>query len=412
MNKNLLTEFKQRGYFFQCTNEKNLENLLHRKKIFFYIGFDCTAPSLHVGSLIQIMCLRIFQKFGHTPIVLLGGGTTMVGDPSGKEESRKILSESEINNNIKKIKNIFSKFLNHKGANKVVYVDNKKWLAKLNYIKFLREYGKHFSINKMLTFDSVKLRLDREQSLSFLEFNYMILQAYDFLELFKKNNCILQIGGSDQWGNIINGVELIRKEKQEEAFGLTTPLITTSQGTKMGKTEKGAIWLDEKLLSSYDYWQFWRNTDDKDVIRYLYLFTELPHEEIDKCKNYSGNKINELKIILANEATKLLHGKEAAEKAQNTSITTFNEGLAGEELPSKIIKKENIDKKILLKDLLLEINFATSGSDFKRNLLNNAYRINNMIENNELRIISHADIINSQIKISFGKKKHFVLKIN
>ena len=412
MNKNLLTEFKQRGYFFQCTNEKNLENLLHRKKIFFYIGFDCTAPSLHVGSLIQIMCLRIFQKFGHTPIVLLGGGTTMVGDPSGKEESRKILSESEINNNIKKIKNIFSKFLNHKGANKVVYVDNKKWLAKLNYIKFLREYGKHFSINKMLTFDSVKLRLDREQSLSFLEFNYMILQAYDFLELFKKNNCILQIGGSDQWGNIINGVELIRKEKQEEAFGLTTPLITTSQGTKMGKTEKGAIWLDEKLLSSYDYWQFWRNTDDKDVIRYLYLFTELPHEEIDKYKNYSGNKINELKILLANEATKLLHGKEASEKAQNTSITTFNEGLAGEELPSKTIKKENIDKKILLKDLLLEINFATSGSDFKRNLLNNAYRINNMIENNELRIISHADIINSQIKISFGKKKHFVLKIN
>jgi tyrosyl-tRNA synthetase len=412
MNKNLLTEFKQRGYFFQCTNEKNLENLLHKKKIFFYIGFDCTAPSLHVGSLIQIMCLRIFQKFGHTPIVLLGGGTTMVGDPSGKEESRKILSENTISNNIKKIKNIFSKFLDHKGANKVIYVDNKKWLTKLNYIKFLREYGKHFSINKMLTFDSVKLRLDREQSLSFLEFNYMILQAYDFLELFKKNNCILQIGGSDQWGNIINGVELVRKEKQEEVFGLTTPLITTSQGTKMGKTEKGAIWLDEKLLSSYDYWQFWRNTDDKDVIRYLYLFTELTHEEIDKYKNYSGNKINELKILLANEATKLLHGNKAAEKAQNTSITTFNEGLAGEELPSKTIKKENIDEKILLKDLLLEINFATSGGDFKRNLLNNAYRINNIIENNELRIISHADIINNQIKISFGKKKHFVLKIN
>ena len=412
MNKNLLTEFKQRGYFFQCTNEKNLENLLHKKKIFFYIGFDCTAPSLHVGSLIQIMCLRIFQKFGHTPIVLLGGGTTMVGDPSGKEESRKILSENTISNNIKKIKNIFSKFLDHKGANKVIYVDNKKWLTKLNYIKFLREYGKHFSINKMLTFDSVKLRLDREQSLSFLEFNYMILQAYDFLELFKKNNCILQIGGSDQWGNIINGVELVRKEKQKEVFGLTTPLITTSQGTKMGKTEKGAIWLDEKLLSSYDYWQFWRNTDDKDVIRYLYLFTELTHEEIDKYKNYSGNKINELKILLANEATKLLHGNKAAEKAQNTSITTFNEGLAGEELPSKTIKKENIDEKILLKDLLLEINFATSGSDFKRNLINNAYRINNIIENNELRIISHADIINNQIKISFGKKKHFVLKIN
>ncbi len=329
-----------------------------------------------------------------------------------RRSREKFYLRTEISNNIKKIKNIFSKFLDHKGANKVIYVDNKKWLAKLNYIEFLREYGKHFSINKMLTFDSVKLRLDREQSLSFLEFNYMILQAYDFLELFKKNNCILQIGGSDQWGNIINGVELVRKEKQKEVFGLTTPLITTSQGTKMGKTEKGAIWLDEKLLSSYDYWQFWRNTDDKDVIRYLYLFTELTHEEIDKYKNYSGNKINELKILLANEATKLLHGNKAAEKAQNTSITTFNEGLAGEELPSKTIKKENIDEKILLKDLLLEINFATSGGDFKRNLLNNAYRINNIIENNELRMISHTDIINNQIKISFGKKKHFVLKIS
>ena len=411
MNKNLLTEFKNRGYFFQCTNEKNLENLLQEKKISFYIGFDCTASSLHVGSLIQIMCLRMFQKHGHTPIVLLGGGTTMVGDPSGKEESRKILSEDEIDNNIKKIKKIFTKFLDHKGKNKVIYVDNKKWLAKLNYIKFLREYGKHFSINKMLTFDSVKLRLDREQSLSFLEFNYMILQAYDYLELSKKNNCILQIGGSDQWGNIINGVELIRKERQQEVFGLTTPLITTAQGSKMGKTEKGAIWLDDKLLSSYDYWQFWRNTDDRDVVKYLNLFTELNTEEINKYKSYSGNKINELKILLANEATKLLHGEKAAKRAETTSIATFNEGLAGDDLPSKELKKQNIEKKIFFKDLVLEIKFATSGSDFKRNLINNAYRINNIIENNESRIISHLDIINDQIKISFGKKRHFVIKV-
>src|SRR5210317_1886489 len=248
MNKKLLTEFKNRGYFFQCTNENYLEKLLESKKISFYIGFDCTASSLHVGSLIQIMCLRLFQKYGHTPIVLLGGGTTLVGDPSGKEESRKILTEKEINNNIKSIKKVFSKFLDHKGKNKVIYVNNKKWLVNLNYINFLRDYGKHFTINKMLSFDSVKLRLDREQSLSFLEFNYMILQAYDYMKLYETHNCLLQIGGSDQWGNIINGVELIRRTKSKEAYGLTTPLIITSSGQKMGKTEKGAVWLDKELL--------------------------------------------------------------------------------------------------------------------------------------------------------------------
>ena len=275
MNKKLLTEFKNRGYFFQCTNENYLEKLLESKKISFYIGFDCTASSLHVGSLIQIMCLRLFQKFGHKPIVLLGGGTTMVGDPSGKEESRKILTEEQIEKNIQQIKGIFSKFLDRENMEKVVYVNNKKWLTKLNYIDFLRTYGKHFTLNRMLTFDSVKTRLEREQSLSFLEFNYMILQAYDYLELFKNNDCLLQIGGSDQWGNIVNGVDLIRKEIQGEAMGLTTPLITTAQGKKMGKTEDGAVWLNEDLVSTYDYWQFWRNTDDRDVIRYLYLFTEL-----------------------------------------------------------------------------------------------------------------------------------------
>ena len=411
MDKNLLTEFKNRGYFFQCTNENHLEKLLSNKKISFYIGFDCTAPSLHVGSLIQIMCLRLFQKYGHKPIVLLGGGTTMVGDPSGKEETRKILTESQIQKNINQIKNVFAQFLDSKGNNKVIYVNNKKWLSKLNYINFLREYGKHFTINKMLAFDSVKLRLEREQSLSFLEFNYMILQAYDYLELFKKNKCALQIGGSDQWGNIINGVELVRKEVQGEAFGLTTPLITTAQGTKMGKTESGAVWLNEDLVSSYDYWQFWRNTDDRDVIRYLYLFTEIETEEIKKYESYTGNKLNELKILLANEATILLHGNKAAEKAAETSKSTFEARSTGDDLPSKKIKKKEIEKGFLLKDILLEIKFASSGGDFKRNIKNNAYRINNIIENNEEKKITLKDSLNNQIKISFGKKKHFVVNI-
>ena len=411
MDKNLLTEFKNRGYFFQCTNENHLEKLLSNKKISFYIGFDCTAPSLHVGSLIQIMCLRLFQKYGHKPIVLLGGGTTMVGDPSGKEETRKILTESQIQKNINQIKNVFAQFLDSKGNNKVIYVNNKKWLSKLNYINFLREYGKHFTINKMLAFDSVKLRLEREQSLSFLEFNYMILQAYDYLELFKKNKCALQIGGSDQWGNIINGVELIRKEVQGEAFGLTTPLITTAQGTKMGKTESGAVWLNEDLVSSYDYWQFWRNTDDRDVIRYLYLFTEIETEEIKKYESYTGNKLNELKILLANEATILLHGNKAAEKAAETSKSTFEARSTGDDLPSKKIKKKEIEKGFLLKDILLEIKFASSGGDFKRNIKNNAYRINNIIENNEEKKITLKDSLNNQIKISFGKKKHFVINV-
>ena len=411
MNKNLLTEFKNRGYFFQCTNENYLEKLLSNKKISFYIGFDCTAPSLHVGSLIQIMCLRLFQKYGHKPIVLLGGGTTMVGDPSGKEETRKILTESQIQKNINQIKNVFAQFLDSKGNNKVIYVDNKKWLSKLNYINFLREYGKHFTINKMLAFDSVKLRLEREQSLSFLEFNYMILQAYDYLELFKKNKCALQIGGSDQWGNIINGVELVRKEVQGEAFGLTTPLITTAQGTKMGKTESGAVWLNEDLVSSYDYWQFWRNTDDRDVIKYLYLFTEIETEEIKKYESYTGNKLNELKILLANKATILLHGNKAAEKAAETSKSTFEARSTGDDLPSKKIKKKEIEKGFLLKDILLEIKFASSGGDFKRNIKNNAYRINNIIENNEEKKITLKDSLNNQIKISFGKKKHFVVNI-
>ena len=276
MENSYLPEFKKREYFSQCTNSDDLEKLMRDKKIRAYIGFDCTASSLHVGSLLQIMCLKLLQKHGHQPIVLLGGGTTRIGDPSGKEETRKILSEKEIEKNIKNIEKIFKIFLKTKNPKvKPIFVNNYNWLGKLNYIKFLREIGKHFTINKMLSFDSVKLRLDREQSLSYMEFNYMILQAYDFLELNKSKNCLMQIGGSDQWGNIVNGVELIKRHSSKQVYGLTTPLITLASGAKMGKTEKGAIWLDKKLLSSYDYWQYWRNTDDRDVLRFIKMYTDL-----------------------------------------------------------------------------------------------------------------------------------------
>ena len=303
MTVHAINFFKERGYFFQCTNENALSDILDKEKVSFYIGFDCTAKSLHVGSLLQIMCLRHLQKMGHSPIVLLGGGTTLIGDPSGKEEGRKILSEKEIEENVKSIKKVFSNFLSETGDNKVIYVNNKEWLQDINYVSFLRDFGKHFTINKMLTFDSVKLRLEREQSLSFLEFNYMIFQAYDFMKLYETHKCCLQIGGSDQWGNIVNGVELIRRTKSKEAFGLTTPLITNSSGNKMGKTEKGAIWLDPNFLSPFDYWQFWRNTNEKDVIKYLKLFTDLSKDKISEIEKLTGADINEAKVLLANETT-------------------------------------------------------------------------------------------------------------
>ena len=411
MTVDALNIFKNRGYFFQCTDEAALSRLLNNKNINFYIGFDCTANSLHVGSLLQIMCLRQLQKLGHTPVVLLGGGTTMIGDPSGKEESRKILSEREIEKNVKNIKKVFSNFLSNKGKNKVVYVNNKDWLKKLNYIDFLRDYGKHFTINKMLTFDSIKLRLDREQSLSFLEFNYMIFQAYDFMKLYETHKCLLQIGGSDQWGNIINGVELIRRSKSKEAYGLTTPLITTSSGSKMGKTEKGAIWLDKNLLSPFDYWQFWRNTDDRDVIKYLRLFTEISDEKISNLSTLVGSSINEVKVLLANAATEMLHGKKEAEKAFDTAKKTFNEKSFDKNLPTLEIKKNDFIKEVTLKDVLIKIGFASSNSDYKRNLKNLAYKINNSVVKNENEILSSKHIYDNIIKISFGKKKHYLIKI-
>ena len=409
MKNSFLSEFKEREYFNQCTNSEELDNLMQSKKINAYIGFDCTAQSLHVGSLLQIMCLRMLQKYGHRPIVLLGGGTTMIGDPSGKEETRKILSTKEIDKNIKKIKKVFDIFLDNKNIKtKPIFVNNFKWLGKLNYIKFLREVGKHFTINKMLSFDSVKLRLEREQSLSYMEFNYMILQAYDFLELNKKNNCVLQIGGSDQWGNIVNGVELIKRSIGKQTFGLTTPLITLASGAKMGKTEKGAVWLDKKLLSPYDYWQIWRNTDDRDVIKFLKKFTDKEITEIEGMKN---KNINELKILLANETTSMLHGKSAAKKAAETAIKTFSAGSFGDELPLVNIKKREVDKGINIIDIVIKSNLLKSKSEVRRAIKNLGIKVNNNPIDQENSIITINDFKDNILKLSHGKKNHILFKI-
>ena len=411
MDKSFLSEFKQREYYNQCTDFDSLENLMNKKPIKAYIGFDCTAKSLHVGSLLQIMCLRMLQKYGHQPIVLLGGGTTRIGDPSGKEETRKMLSDKEIESNIKNIQKVFNIFLNTKNIKtKPIFVNNFKWLGKLNYITFLREIGKHFTINKMLSFDSVKLRLDREQSLSYMEFNYMILQAYDFYELNKNKNCVMQIGGSDQWGNIINGVELIKRHSGKQSFGLTTPLITLASGAKMGKSEKGAIWLDKKLLSPYDYWQFWRNTDDRDVIKFLKMFTDLSIYQIDEMKN---DNINQLKIILANQATSMLHGKIAAQKAEETAKKTFVSGSIGKDLPTIKVSKKEIESGINIVELVVLSNLIVSKSEVRRTMKNKGIKINNEIIEDPGLLISLKHFNNENfLKLSLGKKKHVIIKMS
>ena len=410
--KNFLTEITSRDLFHQCTNSEKLSEISNKSSIKAYIGFDCTAPSLHVGSLLQIMCLRFLQKHGHQPIVLLGGGTTLIGDPSGKDTTRKILENKTIKNNIKKIKAIFQKLLDFKKIKtKPIFVDNSDWLTKLKYIDFLREVGKNFTINRMLSFDSVKIRLEREQSLSYMEFNYMILQAYDFYKLNKDYKCTLQIGGSDQWGNIVNGVELIRKMSQKESFGLTTPLITLSSGAKMGKTEKGAIWLDKKLFSPYDYWQFWRNTSDADVVRFLKYFTEI---EITKLTQIIADEknINNLKILLANEATKILHGEKASKNSEKTAKETFANKGVGENLPEIIISKLKLSNGLTLIDLLTLNNIMTSKSEARRAIKNNGIKINDFLINDEKKIININDFINkSYMKLSYGKKKHYIVKI-
>ena len=403
-----LKEFKDRGYYYQCTDEKALDKKLNDQSIKGYIGFDCTAPSLHVGSLLQIMCLRLLQKHGHKPIVLLGGGTTRIGDPSGKDKTRKILEDSEIEKNIKSIEKILKIFLktNDKKVSPI-FVNNYTWLKNLNYISFLRDIGKHFTINKMLSFDSVKLRLEREQSLSYMEFNYMILQAYDFLELNNNENCLLQIGGSDQWGNIVNGVELIKRHSSKEVYGLTTNLITLASGAKMGKTESGAIWLDKKLFSVFDYWQFWRNTDDRDVLKFLKMFTDLNLIEINKI---SSQDINHQKIVLANEATSMLHGAEASAEAAQIAKNSFSENSTGENLPGTKIDKSNIGKDII--NLITIIDKNLSKSEIRRLVKSNGIKINNQNIDDEKFIISKNIIDkNKFFKLSIGKKRHFKIII-
>ncbi len=408
MNK-FLKEFKDRGYFYQCTSEDELSHLLDKEKINGYIGFDCTAESLHVGSLLQIMCLRLLQKHGHKPIVLLGGGTTRIGDPSGKDKTRKILSEKEIDKNIKNIEKILKIFLENKNPKtKPVFVNNYSWLKSLNYISFLRDIGRHFTINKMLTFESVKTRLEREQSLSYMEFNYMILQAYDFLELNKKKNCKLQIGGSDQWGNIVNGVDLIKRYSDKHTYGLTTPLITLASGVKMGKTEAGAIWLDKNFLSPYDYWQFWRNTDDRDVVKFLKIFTDLEIHEIDNLKN---ENINKLKILLANKATEMLHGKRASQNSEEAAKEAFSGNYLGSNLPTVKIKSKDFNKHINIIDLIIMSKLESSKSEIRRLLKGKAIKVNDKLINDEKLIINNEQLKVNYLKLSIGKKRHIKIEI-
>ena len=404
----LIEELKYRGFLHQCTDEESLNKKLKSENITFYIGFDCTAKSLHIGSLIQIMIMRLFQKYGHTPIILIGTGTTRIGDPSGKDETRKMLTEDEIKNNANNLKTVFDKYLSFKNEkNKALIVDNADWLDKLGYVDFLRDFGKHFTINKMLTFDSVKIRLEREQSLSFVEFNYMIFQAYDFYELNNRNSCTLQIGGSDQWGNIVNGVELIRRVNGKEVFGLTTPLLTNSNGDKMGKTADGAIWLNDDLLSAYDYWQFWRNVDDRDVIRFMKLFTDLSKEQIDSHEQNSSKNINDLKIILANEVTAMLHGIESSRKAEQAAKQIFENKSLSEDMPTLNLSNEDVQNGALLSDLIVQMKYANSKSESRKLIRGKGVKLNGKIVENELQLLDYDQITQFENVISVGKKKHF-----
>ena len=398
----LLRTLDERGFIHQATDAAALDALAQREVIPAYIGFDATAPSLHIGSLVQIMMLRRLQQAGHKPIVLMGGGTTKVGDPSGKDESRKLLTNDDIAANIAGIKGVFERFLTFgDGPTDAVLVDNSDWLDRLNYVEFLRDVGRHFTINRMLTFDSVKLRLDREQPLTFLEFNYMILQAYDFAELSRRAGCRLQMGGSDQWGNIINGIELGRRMDGAELYGLTTPLITTADGGKMGKTAAGALWLNADRVSPYDYWQFWRNTQDGDVVKFLKLFTELPMDEIARLGALGGAEINAGKIALANAATSLLHGDDAARAAEETARRTFVEGASDENLPS-LSTGGSINIVVALTGLSL----AVSKGEVRRKIDEGAVRVNGEVITDPALVVSVDD---KPVKVSLGKKKHGLL---
>ena len=407
----LLEELELRGFIHQCTDSDKLNSTLQDELITFYIGFDCTAKSLHVGSLMQIMMMRIFQKYGHTPIVLIGEGTTKIGDPSGKDQSRKMLSSEDIKLNSKNLTKVFDIYLDNTLKNKPIYSNNADWLENINYINFLRDYGKHFTINKMLSFDSVKLRLDREQSLSFVEFNYMILQAYDYLELHNRHNCKLQIGGSDQWGNIVNGIDLIRRDSSKEVYGLTTPLLTNAKNEKMGKTVDGAVWLNKDMLTPYDYWQFWRNVDDRDVFRFLKLFTDLNIAEINDLEDKKDLDINNVKVLLANAATEMLHGKDNSILSEKTANDVFKNEGSSENLPSINVKfDKNID--IYLNEQIVEVGFTSSKSEARKLIKNSGVKINRVLVSDELKMLSINDFDkNKELLVSVGKKKHFIIKL-
>ena len=412
VKSDFLNAMQDRGYLHQCTDMEGLDSAFSDGLVTGYIGFDCTADSLHVGSLLQIMMLRKFQQMGGKPIVLMGGGTSKIGDPSFKDEARKLLSEEEIENNKKGIQQVFSKYLTFgDGPNDAVMVDNADWLDKLEYIPFLRKYGAHFSVNRMLSFDSVKLRLEREQSLSFLEFNYMILQAYDFLELRRRYGCVLQMGGSDQWGNIVNGVELTRRVDAQTIYGLTSPLITTSSGAKMGKTVSGAVWLNADRVSPYDFWQFWRNTEDADVGRFLRLFTELPEDEIKRLESLEGAEINEAKKILATEATTLCHGRDEAVKAAETAHQTFAQGQAAEGLPTFDVARGDLEAGMAIVDALVQAGLAASKGEARRLIRGGGAKINDQSVSDEAANLSADDLYgDGTIKLSAGKKRHALLK--
>ncbi|MBL8692244.1 MAG: tyrosine--tRNA ligase [Rhodospirillaceae bacterium] len=413
MTRDFLEVIRERGCLHQCSDEAGFKKLTAEKVVTGYIGFDMTADSLHIGNLVQIMMLRRLQQTGHRPIVLIGGGTTKVGDPSGKDDMRKLLTDADIARNMASIKATFGKFLTFgDGPSDALMANNDEWLSKLNYIEFLRDYGKHFSVNRMLTMDSVKLRLERDQPLTFLEFNYMVLQSYDFAELAKRYDCRLQMGGSDQWGNIVMGVDLGRRVGTPDLFAVTTPLVTTASGAKMGKTAAGAVWLNDDRLSHYDYYQYWRNTDDADVGRFLKIFTDLPMDEIRKLEALKGSEINEAKKVLAFEATKMCRGEAAASEAAETARKTFEEGEAGGVLPTVDVSRAQIDAGVPIWEALKLAGFAASNGEARRLVRGGGIRINDNVCADENKKISASDLnADGVVKLSAGKKRHAVVKV-
>lgn len=402
----------ERGFIHQVSDETGLDDLFRKEIVTAYIGFDATARSLHAGSLMQIMMLHWMQQTGHRPIALMGGGTSLIGDPSFKDEARKLLGTDDIEENLKGIRKSFDRYLDFgEGERDALMVNNADWLKNINYVEFLRDVGRHFSVNRMLSFDSVRLRLDREQSLSFLEFNYMILQAYDFVELSKRYDCRLQMGGSDQWGNIINGIDLGHRLGAPQLYALTSPLLTTSSGAKMGKTASGAVWLNADMLSVYDFWQYWRNTEDADVARFLRLYTTLPMDEVARLASLDGAEINEVKKILATEVTAILHGREAAESAAETARKTFEEGVAADTLPSFEISADTLNDGIGILNLVVEAGLAGSNGEVRRHIKGSAIRINDQVVSDERMTVSKNELNpEGAIKLSLGKKKHILVK--